>query len=85
MARNFKRILHGLILVYLMLALISPFFLGVKAGSTTVTLTATDDAFVDSSGSNNNYGSYNKGAYNFADSPIPAQTRNTSNLLTLPF
>ena len=57
MARNFnfKRMLHGLILAYLILALISPFFLNVKAGSTTVTLTATDDSYVDSSTSGSNF------------------------------
>jgi len=70
MARNFKKILHGLILVYLMLALISPFFLSVEANSMTVTLTPIDDAYVCSDAANLNFGSetvlkvgYKSGAY----------------------
>ena len=59
MIRNVKRITYGLIFAWLILALISPFLLSVKAGSTTVTLTPIADAFTDKAAPNTNYGSDN--------------------------
>jgi len=51
-----KILFNSIILIWLILALISPFFLSVKASSTTVTLTATDDAYILSNSPDNNYG-----------------------------
>ena len=52
-----KRIVQGLILVYLLLVLISPFLLNVKAGSTSVTLTPIADAYTSKYDPDTNFGS----------------------------